>query len=158
VRKTCITPSVLSSHSPPLPFTMPPIPEAPATSSLLSSIKSAFVQTIMMGTPDGLFVKVPGPRGSRVDDKVDVAGSGSLEGSAKCCRCDWTGNKEKRGQKVMPTAETQSLRRSLHSSRTTSISLEGSDPTHDSTQASQCCNSSMKVHGRVQSRTIMMRV
>lgn len=86
VRKTCITVSVLSSHSPPLPFTIPPIPDGPAARSLLSSIKSAFVHATIIGTPDELWVNVPGPRGSNVEDTVEVVGSGSLEGSAKCWR------------------------------------------------------------------------
>jgi hypothetical protein len=51
VRRTCITPSVLSSHSPPLPLTILPIPEVPATISLPSSIMSAFVQATIIGTP-----------------------------------------------------------------------------------------------------------
>lgn len=83
VLRTCIMPSVLSSHSPPLPFTIPPIPEAPPTTSWPSSIRSALVQTTMIGTPAGLCVNVPEPSGKRVPDIVDdVAGIGSLVGSA----------------------------------------------------------------------------
>ena len=51
VRRTCITPSVLSSHSPPLPLTILPIPDVPAAISLPSSIMSAFVQATIIGTP-----------------------------------------------------------------------------------------------------------
>lgn len=51
VRRTCITPSVLSSHSPPLPLTILPIPDVPATMSLPSSIRSAFVQATIIGIP-----------------------------------------------------------------------------------------------------------
>lgn len=75
-------PSVLSSQSPPLPLTIPPIPDAPATRSLPSSIKSAFVHVMTIGTPDALWVNVPGPSGSNVEsDKFDVGGIGSVEGS-----------------------------------------------------------------------------
>lgn len=74
--------SVRSSHSPPLPFTMPPIPDGPDPMiSLPSSMRSAFVQTTTIGTPAVLWVRVPGPRGNTVPDTVAVAGSGSAEGS-----------------------------------------------------------------------------
>jgi hypothetical protein len=81
VRRTCITPSVLSSHSPPFPLTIPPIPDAPATRSLLSSIRSAFVHATIIGTPAELWVKVPGPRGNKVLDRVEDGGVGSGDGS-----------------------------------------------------------------------------
>lgn len=45
VRNTCMTASVLSSHSPPFPFVIP----NPTSSS--SSIKSALVQVTMIGIP-----------------------------------------------------------------------------------------------------------
>lgn len=78
-----MTPSVRSSHSPPLPLTMTPIPDAPApTRSLPSSIKSARVHTTTIGTPAELCVSVPGPSGSTVFEvKLDVAGSESADGS-----------------------------------------------------------------------------
>lgn len=77
-----MTPSVRSSHSPPFPFTMLPIPEAPATISFPSSIKSAFVHATMIGTPAALCEKVPGPRGSIVLERVELeAGRGSDDGS-----------------------------------------------------------------------------
>jgi hypothetical protein len=79
---------------------MPPMPEDPATSVLVSSIKSAFEQTTMIGTPDGLCVNVPGPSGSKVDDKADVAGSGSLEDSAKWWRCDCTKEDRHRDRRI----------------------------------------------------------
>lgn len=76
-------PSVCSSHSPPLPLTIAPIPDAPApTRSLPSSIKSAFVHTTMIGTPAELCVSVPGPNGNTVFEvKFDVAGNESADGS-----------------------------------------------------------------------------
>lgn len=78
-----MTPSVCSSHSPPLPLTIAPIPEAPAPMrSLPSSIRSAFVHTTTMGTPAELCVSVPGPNGNTVFEvKLDVAGNASADGS-----------------------------------------------------------------------------
>jgi hypothetical protein len=90
VLRTCITPSVLSSHSPPLPLTILPIPDAPAAISFPSSIRSAFVQATIMGMPAVLCVNVPGPSGKRVLDRVELAGSGSVEGSVYCWMCDCT--------------------------------------------------------------------
>ena len=83
VRSICMIPSVRSSHSPPFPFTMPPIPDAPApTRSVLSSIKSAFVHATIMGTPAVLCVNVPWPNGSIVPWRaLDDARSGSADGS-----------------------------------------------------------------------------
>lgn len=62
---------------------MAPIAEAPGPSiSPFSSIKSAFVQATMIGTPAALCVSVPGLSGSKVVlDRVELAGSGSEEGS-----------------------------------------------------------------------------
>ena len=75
--------SVRSSHSPPFPLTIPPMPEGPEPMmSFPSSIKSAFVHTTMMGTPAELWVSVPGPKGSKVADTAEVAGNGSADGSA----------------------------------------------------------------------------
>lgn len=76
-------PSVCSSQSPALPFTMVPIPDAPApTRSLPSSIKSAFVHTTTIGTPAELCVSVPEPNGNTVFDvKLDVVGNASADGS-----------------------------------------------------------------------------
>ena len=76
-------PSVCSSHSPPLPFTMAPMPDAPApTRSLPSSIKSAFVHTTTIGTPAELCVSVPGPNGNTVFEvRLDVVGNASADGS-----------------------------------------------------------------------------
>lgn len=83
VRRTCMILSVRSSHSPPLPFTMPPIPDGPEPiTSFPSSMRSALVQTTTIGTPAELWVRVPGPRGNTVLDTVAVAGNGSAEGSA----------------------------------------------------------------------------
>jgi hypothetical protein len=78
-----MTLSVRSSHSPPLPRTMPPMPDAPVPRSLPpSSIKSALVHTTIMGTPAELCVRVPGPSGSTVlPDMEDTAGAGSIDGS-----------------------------------------------------------------------------
>ena len=74
--------SVRSSHSPPLPLTMPPMPDGPEPMmSLPSSIKSAFVQTTTIGTPAELCVSVPCPKGSTLPETVAVAGRGSEEGS-----------------------------------------------------------------------------
>ena len=74
---------VRSSHSPPFPLTIPPIPDAPApTRSVLSSIKSALVHATMMGTPAVLCVNVPGPNGRMVPWRaLDVARIGSEDGS-----------------------------------------------------------------------------
>lgn len=90
VLRICIIPSVLSSHSPPLPFTMPPprpvgtpIPPILEVPSSLSSIRSALVQTTMIGTPAALWVSVPGPRGRTAFDEravEDVDGT-TMEGS-----------------------------------------------------------------------------
>lgn len=61
---------------------MLPIPDVPATISLPSSIKSALVQTTIIGTPAELCVKVPGPRGNNVLESVEFElGKGSLVGS-----------------------------------------------------------------------------
>jgi hypothetical protein len=74
-------PSVCSSHSPPLPLTMAPIPDAPApTRSLPSSMRSALVHTTTIGTPAELWVSVPGPRGNTVFE-VNVVGNASTDGS-----------------------------------------------------------------------------
>ena len=86
VRRTCMTPSVRSSHSPPLPLTIPPIPPELPTMSWPSSMRSDFEHTTTMGTPDALWVSVPGPRGRRVALVREVApakgGSAIAEGSA----------------------------------------------------------------------------
>lgn len=78
-----MTPSVRSSHSPPLPFTMAPIPDTPApTRSLPSSIRSALVHTTMIDSPAELWVSVPGPNGNTVFEvRFDVVGSESADGS-----------------------------------------------------------------------------
>ena len=84
VRSTCMTPSVRSSHSPPFPLTIPPIPLAPTPAmSLLSSIRSAFVQTTTMAIPAELFVSVPcGSGRTFASARVAVViGSGSAVGS-----------------------------------------------------------------------------
>lgn len=74
--------SVRSSHSPPFPLTIPPMPEGPEPMiSFPSSIKSAFVHTTTMGTPAELCVSVPWPRGNTVPVTVAVAGRGSVVGS-----------------------------------------------------------------------------
>jgi len=83
VRNICMIPSVRSSHSPPFPLTIPPMPDAPAPAiSVLSSIRSAFVHATTIGTPPALCVSVPGPRGRAVPSIADaVAGIGSAFGS-----------------------------------------------------------------------------
>jgi len=60
---------------------MLPIPDEPAAISFPSSIKSAFVHATMIGTPAELCVNVPGPRGRIVFVRVELVGSGSVEGS-----------------------------------------------------------------------------
>ena len=84
VRSTCMTPSVCSSHSPPFPLTIPPIPLAPTPAmSLLSSMRSAFVQTTTMAIPAELFVSVPCGNGRTFASArvAVVIGSGSAVGS-----------------------------------------------------------------------------
>lgn len=75
--------SVRSSHSPPFPLTIPPIPDVPGPTKLLpSSIKSALVHTTTIGTPAELCVKTPDPRGRTVlDVRVDVVARNSVDGS-----------------------------------------------------------------------------
>ena len=57
------------------------MPDGPAVGSVTSSIRSDFVQAMIMGTPEELCVKVPGPRGRRVLLRVDVVGRFSNVGS-----------------------------------------------------------------------------
>ena len=85
VRSTCMTPSVRSSHSPPFPLTIPPIPLEPTPAmSLFSSIRSAFVHTTTMAIPAELFVSVPCGSGRTFASAIVavVIGSGSAVGSA----------------------------------------------------------------------------
>ena len=79
VRRICIIVSVRSSHSLPLPFTIPLTVDTP-TVSPSSSIKSAFAHVIMIGTPARLSVNVPEPRGRSALD-IELSGEGSEEGS-----------------------------------------------------------------------------
>jgi hypothetical protein len=85
VRKTCIMASVRSSHSPVLPLIM--MFEPPWTMSGSWSIRSAFVHTIIMGTPPKLWLKVPSRKGRTVlltAEFVEVTGglaAGSEAGS-----------------------------------------------------------------------------
>ena len=82
VRSICMIVSVRSSHSPPFPLTIPPIPEAPAPiTSLPSSMRSALVHVTIIGTPPILCVSVPGPKGRTAPGSVELAGRGSDEGS-----------------------------------------------------------------------------
>lgn len=89
VLRICIIPSVLSSHSPPLPLTIPPPrpaaippPKPPVAPSWPSSMRSALVQTTMIGTPAALCVSVPGPSGNTVlEDRDEDGAMGSDEGS-----------------------------------------------------------------------------
>ena len=47
---------ICSFHSPPLPLTILPIPDVPATISLPSLIMSALVQVIIIGTPAEFYI------------------------------------------------------------------------------------------------------
>lgn len=77
-----MTASVRSSHSLPLPLTMPPIPLGPAFRlSGVSSMRSALVHTTIIGTPAELCVSVPWARGRRVAADMELPASGRAAGS-----------------------------------------------------------------------------